>query len=754
MISFFRKLSLMLAVIMTLGSLEPAYVFADEITVNKRSEYKEISDVQVTNLELPTPGKPLAKTATVTSAEGESWEIPVIWIDDTGKTVTVAEPGRKYYPTFSFYLPGGYKLKGASASGSFDLKLSPALAAVFGTTGFTYVYDPATAITYLTYTPAFVPGISSTTTSSTDGKKETSKDSSKSQDEEDDDDDDDEKHLDIVDMYCTENAISAYDREYLTWLIDFIRFEVQPQAVKLLKDKFPRSFGSADRETELSKNLGLVIYYKSCVIDGNKSPSGAMAYVSGDYKQDDFRLFMAYDAAEFTKINKDGKAVMNDEDKVNLENTVVHEMLHAFMNDYTRYGMYRTTGSEGTISKKEAFPCWFVEGFATAVQNGYQFRYSSFKRMYDEVQKKYTADSIRSGYLNKEGDMDDWLNLDYCEEDDNVGSAYAAGSLAVIYLGYLASMKKGNNPVQGDSIEMDYIRDGLDDILLWLHGEKTGKQADAAPLNNIITFVSGDRYKHVVEGITDTQSYSLSFIQGYGENGTYEVGDTEVLGSTAFLEVYLNWLENYDLKGKAEHANGSVLYDDQAYTSPIIEGEKPLPTSYRFVEQEAPGPIESTVDDVRANYTAGQQWCWDGTHSYALPDDQQDVAADAAPDVPAKEDEKTSIPDTETTEETPSETTEAVPAAVPEVITDAISDEITEASSEETSDLTSETTPVITPEVTTEETPEVTPDEIPGDAFVQDTTGDASEQGTPDDDSAQETPEGSSDDNAEETSDN
>lgn len=73
------------------------------------------------------------------------------------------------------------------------------------------------------------------------------------------------------------------------------------------------------------------------------------------------------------------------------ENTMIHELFHAFMDDYNRTGMLGVTkiddfvfDSNGELTSdaqryyKLHLPTWFVEGTASAVENVFQLRFECF----------------------------------------------------------------------------------------------------------------------------------------------------------------------------------------------------------------------------------------------------------------------------------------------------------------------------------------------------------------------------------------
>ncbi len=589
----FRKICLILAFVLTAESICTANVYADERSQKPAAKPKELTNLTITNFPVPTAGVPFAKGVTVTSAEGVSWDIPVIWADTAGKAVTVPEAGKRYFPTFTLYIPGGYKIGDADANGRFTVKFPEFLTATAGADKFVYMVDPATQIIYIVYAPGYVVGgvIAETASEGSSDKDKKGKDGNAVYEE----DEEDDNISATVRMYCDDTAINTFGNEFLEWLIDLVKNVVQPQAVNLLRDQFPKSLGSAEVGTELSDQIGLYIYYKTGVLD---PPSNALAYVDGNYEDGGYKLLMGIDAAQFVEFNSDtGKWEIPDSKKSLLDNTIVHEMMHGFMDDYTRYGMYQT---DDTKKNGQAFPTWFVEGIATAVENGYQYRYDDFIKMgnNDDNIITYTLDSVLAGYKASDNKMD----LSLCNSEENSASAYSAGSLAVIYLGYLMAkdLNQGTDPITGDgetlSVDINAIRNGLDQILLELHG--TGDGSDAKTLDDIIRSISGQRY-------SDTADYQNKFIKGADGSGD---------ASRVFCTSYLTWLENYELGEGVEHANGSILFSDQNYNSPIYWDQAPTPDAYHVADEA--GGVPSTADDQRANTTGGVDVVGTGNHDY------------------------------------------------------------------------------------------------------------------------------------------
>ena len=112
-----RILAVILAAVVVSGNVTPVYAAQKSSTATKVGPLKELTGLVITGLDEPVPGVPFDTGATVVSAEGVSWDIPVIWVDESGKSASVPAAGKRYYPSFVFYIPAGYKISGADANG-------------------------------------------------------------------------------------------------------------------------------------------------------------------------------------------------------------------------------------------------------------------------------------------------------------------------------------------------------------------------------------------------------------------------------------------------------------------------------------------------------------------------------------------------------------------------------------------------------------------------------------------------------------
>lgn len=606
----FNLLCYLVALCLTVCSTVPLTAFAKSKAEEKA---QALTSVEVTGIDVPAAGVALDNMATVKTAEGKTWEVPIVWTDENRNVVKTAEVGKRYFPTFAFYVPDGFKVGRSDKAGRFNATFPSFLTAAYGADKFIFALDRSTGITYVIYAPGYlVPGgiprsvwdQGKANESQTDSSQQGS-DPAPTPTPSPTPTPEPEPELSDIDKYCSDSAKQNSNDAFLNYLIDLIKNKIEPQAVELLREKFPESFGSAEPGKELSDEIGLYVYFKTGELNGEACAPGALAFVTGDYDDDGkFIMAMGVDLSSFMKYNEATGEYYIPEDIGNgdgstiydFENTIVHEMLHAFMFDYNRYGMRITTADEsgkpgGTKATGQAFTTWFMEGMATTVENCYQFRNGEFKLMFNNG---YTSDSILAAYTDDQLQGSERLDLRFCDDKENTGSAYVSGYLACAYLGYLSAMQNGLAPIDQDgNVSMTAIRTGLDKILTRLHGSGDGSNSEC--LDTIIRGISNGAYQN-------TADFQDRFIKGEGEDGS----NGNNLATRAFVLAYLNWLESNnwtDENGKSVAANGSILFDDQNYRSPLDPQKNTEADVYKIANNQ--GMADSSVDDRRASTTGG-----------------------------------------------------------------------------------------------------------------------------------------------------
>ncbi len=150
-----RSLCLLMALLMAVGIGLPGRANAEapvEITVETSDEQNKtvLTDLRITGLSAPQPGQPFPAQATVVSAEGVSWQIPVLWTDANGIPVSGIAGEGPYFPVLVFFVPAEYAVRGSDGKiGSFQLTVDPSVLALFGTDNLFSVYDADRGITYI-----------------------------------------------------------------------------------------------------------------------------------------------------------------------------------------------------------------------------------------------------------------------------------------------------------------------------------------------------------------------------------------------------------------------------------------------------------------------------------------------------------------------------------------------------------------------------------------------------------------------------
>ena len=570
----FRVLSLIMAFALAFGSINAVPVYADQ--TESQNESTQLTNLAITDLAEPVAGQPLDGKATVTSAEGVTWEIPVIWVDDSGVVATVAQAGRKYFPTFAFYVPSGYTVKGRNSNGAFSVSLPGFVTNLMGAGNLLFVADESTGITYLTWTISGISGIPATyaagqpgTVQSTEAETGSGSESNSSSDETD--------PFWEATVHCGTNTLDKYGAENLAWLVALIKHEIQPRAVGALLDGFP-AFSEAAKNNLLGDQISLYVY--DVTVDKPaqnqaKNVDGALAYVNAAYKNGIYKYLIGVNINGMLEL-KNGEYAIKDGQKTELENTLVHELMHGLMDDYVRTGMASGDSAypdnPNPTKKYNAFPRWFFEGSATTVERAYVFWAST----YDSIKKmgngQYTSEAVKNFFSAAENSLDQYKK-DY---DKSIVGSYVGGYLACVYLG--AKIATGD----GDYTSAD-VRNGFNTILEKLHN---GESLDSI----IKTYTS-------YSGLLDFEDKFLK--------------DD---GSSQFAADLLNY---YDKVGSdiGKRANGSILMDFETTADSPLEGrgETSENQGTLLIVDDTNDDVASSVDDKIAIQSAGSYHTWSAT---------------------------------------------------------------------------------------------------------------------------------------------
>lgn len=436
--------------------------------------------------------------------------------------------------------------------------------------------------------------------------------------------------------HCAANTLDKYGEDEMANLVDLIINCIQPQAVNLIKTKFP-AFARAAEEGELGKEIGLYVYRMYGEKDGVKAHEDtslqALAYVSYHIDKDEkgkaqLGYVLGLNTFYFQSRDKDGNLQIDTSEQAaaDLDNSIIHEMFHAFMCDYNRTGTIGTREPEDYLnSAKElqetrevyAFPEWFREGIASAVENVYQYRYEYFQLLRYEgegrIGDRHTGENLLNTYLSRhfllENEEEYEDSYDIGAEEETSTSAYVTGYLADLFLGELAARHESISSVRADgngskTVSSESIRLGLDSILSRLHKGET--------LDEIIRSISDGRYK-------DVRDFEQKFIKGTDQKGDQE--------SISFCVDFLNYMQ--DIRAAGTYIpNGSVLFDfDREYTTPIDRSVTVKTDLYRITDSS-----DYTASTVRPEtpYTDGGK---------SLPEDSAAGASDPLAEAGSSDDQ-------------------------------------------------------------------------------------------------------------------
>jgi len=619
-----------------------------------------LSGLAIDDVTAPSPGDTLDSTAKVTSAEGVEWEIPVLWVADNLELATEAQEGRSYLPALIFYLPQGFAIDGSE----FTVTLSDSLTELFRGSEVISVYDAQTGITYIL--PAslrsFFIDEQQNTAENQSGRNQSSSENSEIPAEPD-------PHS-LVDIYCSQTARDAFSDADLEFILDLILNKLEPQAVELLLDSFP-AFRAAADQGQIGREIGLYVYYatgdKDGIAEHQDTPSEALAYVGYDTVVDGdnvkFCYMMGVDLSSLAMLDDDDNPVRDPttgkyalihegESMTTLENTIVHELFHAIMDDYNRTGMIgatdirnAVTDEEGKFPTKELedlyntihYPRWFIEGTASSVENVYAFRYNMFKMLRAEIGSEtsfndfYNADDLLYNYLNATSEQKElYFDLEYAsgyDENDNEvdsnQSRYVSGYLATLYLSELAAKKDGESAIVEDestvAISSERLRAGLNSILERMHNGETLDQVvyDLSPVDT-----NGKKL------YSDTNDFETKFIKGIGTETASGVSYSGDEASLQFTTTFLNYLVALEkTMGQDETPNGSILMDFATELASPLDSSKDSTSDFLQIV-ESNEMVESTVPNEVALAGGGKS---EG-NSVAISEDTTKVAAKAAQD--------------------------------------------------------------------------------------------------------------------------
>ncbi|MBQ9027577.1 MAG: hypothetical protein IJ110_02300 [Lachnospiraceae bacterium] len=782
----------MLAPVSALATETTSEVGVDNHTQG-REDAKIVSGITIGDVKAPKEGERLDDKAVVTTAEKETWEIPVIWIGEDLKPDTGLAGKGSYLPVLAYIVPEQYTVRNNDETGrGYKITLSEDLLKLFGENKIISIYESKTGITYIlpaklkdlyaqkgtVKNPTDVGGneivpadqvapyeeeaeepVQEETEEPTPEQEEKpAQEEETPQKEETPQEEEQTSYTHIVNVHCDQNAKDALTESDLDFLAELVVNTLQPQAVKLLIDKFP-AFKEAADNREIGQYITVIVSYD----EGSNSVGYASRGRTDDTDTADpdhkFVYSLTVNASSLTDHKEDGKAILTRDftsDAItNLANTVVHELFHCFSYDYNRPGLtgYLRVGDEVvdlTESGKVQFPAWFVEGTASTVENNWQFRQEALRLLRTpkngEPKEEFYKDLLVERYVDgryvqkDDGSLECDYNFDiqYCNGFDrdgrpcsNVPSRYVSGYLACMYLYELAAESDpeigSSRSTSGDQvvINSEKLRMGMNSIIKRMHNGETLDQV----INSISSGISSGTYK-------DTADFEARFIKGTkDEDGKYSLsGDAASLDFICDFMNYMNEIDKREGKDRTLGANGSVLFDFETdFGSPLSFDEtkeysasvlQPLDDKNEEFQRWA----RSTVSDLSASSTGGLSMSGKSdsnkkttanilaftSQSAAASSEETSVMPDAAKEsdgaATAVTAEATETTDTTTTTEISAET-EAAAEAAP-VSDESAGSEAPESASEGSSAASSATSSAASP-VTEEAAPEPAPEAAP-----------------------------------------
>ena len=649
-----RSLICFAALATSASMLAPVSVYATETTsevdvdnhTQGRDDARTVSGITIGDVDAPKEGVRLDEKAVVTTAEGETWEIPVIWIGEDLKPDTGLAGKGSYLPVLAYVVPDEYTVKSSDVSGrGYKITLSEDLLKLFGENKIISVYESKTGITFIL--PAKLKDLfakKGTVKNPTDEggneivpadqvapfEEEAEEEPAQEQEEEaeqeeeeeeeekpQEEDDEEETYSRIVNVHCDANAKEAFSASDLEFLADLVVNTLQPQAVNLLIEKFP-ALKTAAANKEIGNYLAVVVSY-------NKDTS-AYGYSSRGNVDDDtypnykFVYSLTVNSNQLTEHTEDGKTVIardtGSKALTDLANTIVHELFHCVSYDYNRPGLTGLLYDGNTLQEYSSdveFPVWFKEGTASTVENNWQFRQGSLKIMRtpfgaDSPQDNYSKDLLVQRYVGADVDGEYTSNYIYDIGGNDSLNYYVGGYLACMYLYELAASRdssigtsiseSGGNIV----VSSEKLRLGMNSIIERMHKGETLDQV----INSISAGIPGGAYK-------DTADFEARFIKGVkDEDGKYDLaGDPASVDFVYEFMSYMNRIDQAKERGERnDYANGSVLFDFETDFRSPLSFEGTYSTSVLQPLDDDKGNFQrysrSTVGDRQAYSTGGK----------------------------------------------------------------------------------------------------------------------------------------------------
>lgn len=334
----------------------------------------------------------------------------------------------------------------------------------------------------------------------------------------------------VLNPVVTGGGVSAAQEATLNGVL---QSSIVPQAVNSFLNTFP-VFADAAAAGQISNQIGLNLYSEA---------SSTLAYVAMQYSYAgdgtiidnsiQLNLSINVGALQFDAGNN-----LTASSRTDLETTIVHEMMHAFMDDVLPSGMIGAT--DGKIDKSNKFPSWFTEGMAQAAAGG-----CSNGNDWVNGGLGLTAASSESAIASVVKNASNNLS------SGSTKSQYGTGYLACMYLGYLAAGKPA-------SLTAANLADGLNTVF--------SKLTSGSSLLDVIKDVSGGAYKSI---------YDFEKKFGDGASTKFISDLLKAVGSTGNGGVVSGSLTDSDLLADANTTSTAYQLDTtRAFVTSSVGGNR------------------------------------------------------------------------------------------------------------------------------------------------------------------------------------
>lgn len=223
----------------------------------------------------------------------------------------------------------------------------------------------------------------------------------------------------IIDPSVTK--LSSSDAQALEQIL---KDSIVPQAVNAFLASYGGAFQTALQNGQISQQIGLKIYETNNSVLAYVAMQSSYSPSTGQLGGISLNLSVNVNTINMTN------GTLSNNTRRELETTIVHEMMHAFMDDSLTNGMIGAT--LGKIDAANKFPDWFAEGMAQTAAggcsndndwvNGSGGLNLNANSTIAQIQTSVTA-----------------ANHNLANSASQVAAQYGTGYLACMYLGYLAA---------------------------------------------------------------------------------------------------------------------------------------------------------------------------------------------------------------------------------------------------------------------------------------------------------------------------